>query len=49
VSALGHWFDSELIRTLGALPLIIAFACAIYSLIQSLIIRQLRRELDAKP
>jgi hypothetical protein len=44
--AIGTWFDSDLIRTIAIPLLAIAILCGANSLIQSLTIHQLRRELD---
>lgn len=46
ISALGHWFDLEWVRCLGAIPLIIAFVCGASSLIQSVIIHRLLCEIE---
>jgi hypothetical protein len=47
IMAFGTWFDSDLIRTIAIPFLAVAILCGANSLIQSLTIRQLRRELEA--
>lgn len=46
LSAIGHWFDVEWLRCVGVIALIVALVCGANSLVQSIIIRRLRHELE---